>query len=129
MHSLITSNLHNFQEINKLKIIQHNVLKWTSIRANELTNYYLNNDPDIILLNSTGNLNSNQIRILNYNINYKNSYNEDKAGIAIAIKKSINYKLLEIPEEDMLAIEVNTTKGAIIIASMYQPPKRLHTYQ
>jgi len=100
------------------------VLKWTSIRANELTNCYSKDDPDVILLNSTGNLINKKIHIFNYNINYKNSYSEDYAGIAIAVKKNIKYKLLEISEEDMLAIEINTVKGPIIIATMYQPPRR-----
>ena len=40
------------QVVHTLKIILHNVNSWMN-KKNELTNYYLRNDADIVLLNST----------------------------------------------------------------------------
>ena len=37
------------RNLNNIKIIQHNVLKWTFQRRNELCNLYFTYDPDIIL--------------------------------------------------------------------------------
>ena len=56
---------------NKLKIIQHNVLKWTNPRRHELSNYYRKEDADIILLNSTGIPDTDRIKMFGYNIYLK----------------------------------------------------------
>ena len=40
--------------INKIKVIQHNVLKWTYVRGNKLSNYFQKENADVILMNSTG---------------------------------------------------------------------------
>lgn len=45
-------------------------------------------------------------------------------GVAIAIKKNINYKLIDNFEEEVLAIQITTTQGPIIIATVYSPPRR-----
>ena len=73
--------------ITTIKIIQHNVLKWTFARRNELTNLYLKTDPEIILLNATGIRDDDRIKIFNYNVYQRNRYGEDHAGVAVAIKK------------------------------------------
>ena len=65
--------------IRKIKIIQHNVIKWTSARKNELSNYYIKEQADIILLNSTGIPNENRIKLFNYNIYKKKTFLEKKA--------------------------------------------------
>ena len=74
-----------------MKIIQHNVQAWTFNRRNELSNYYMKEDPDIILLNSTCQTDQNRIKIFGYNVHQRNKWNENHAGVAIAIKKK--YKL------------------------------------
>ena len=56
---------------NKLKIIQHNVLKWPNPRRHELSNYYRKEDADIILLNSTGIPDTDRIKMFGYNIYQK----------------------------------------------------------
>ena len=87
----------NLTLIQDLKIIQHNVLWWTNERSIELCNYYRQENPDIILLNSTSIINNNKIKIYNYNVIQKNILNERSAGVAIAIKKKqLNTKLLMI---------------------------------
>lgn len=102
----------------------HNVLAWTTSRKNELCNYYNRRQPEIILLNSTGTINEERIKIFNYNVHEKNYLNERNAGIAIAVRKDIKYKLYDNFNDDILAIEVDSTKGPIIIATLYSPPRR-----
>ena len=106
-----------------LRIIQHNVLTWTKIRGNELYNIYKDYDPDIILLNSTGKSQSEPVKIYQYNTYQKNHKNEANAGIAIAIKKSIKHKILDEYQDDFLALEIETTRGKIIISTKYSPPR------
>ena len=57
--------------INTIKVIQHNVLKWTFARRNELSNIYKRHNPEVILLNSTG-VKENSI-IKTFNITYINA--------------------------------------------------------
>ena len=110
--------------ITTIKIIQHNVLKWTFARRNELTNLYLKTDPEIILLNATGIRDNDRIKIFNYNVYQRNRYGEDHAGVAVAIKKNIQHTIIDDLEEDVLAIKVETFKGPAIIATAYHPPRR-----
>ena len=107
-----------------LKILYHNVLAWTYQRKIELGNYYGRMNPDIILMNSTNNINDERVKIYNYNIHERNFLNERHAGIAIAIKKDIKYKILDDFRDDILAIQTETSKGPIIIATLYSPPRR-----
>ena len=85
---MTTYHNHNLTLIQDLKIIQHNVLCWTKERSIELSNYYRQENPDVILLNSTSIINNNKIKIYNYNIIQKNILNQRSAGVAIAIKKN-----------------------------------------
>ena len=110
--------------IQDLKIVQHNVLHWTAERSIELANYYRLENPDVILINSTSVINNNIIKIYNYNVIQKNSLNEIHAGIAIAIRKNIKYKIMDDFIDDILGIELMTTKGPIIILTTYSPPRR-----
>ena len=84
---MIIYNNPNLTLIQDLKIIQHNVLCWTKERSIELCNYYRQENPDVILLNSTSVINNNKIKIYNYNVIQKNVLNQRSAGVAIAIKK------------------------------------------
>ena len=104
--------------IQDLKIVQHNVLHWTAERSIELANYYRQENPDIILLNSTSIIN-NDIKIYNYNIIQKNALNERHAGIAVAMRKNIKYKIMDDFVDDILGIELMTTKGPIVILTNY----------
>ena len=109
--------------VTTLKIIQQNVLKWTFQRRNELTNLYLQMNPDVILLNSTGVKENEKIKIFNYNVYQKNKLNEDNAGVAIAIKRELIHQVLDDYEEDVLAVKIDTTKGPIIVSTTYRPPR------
>lgn len=76
--------------LNKIKIIQHNVLHWTNRRFS-LSNIYRNIDPEIILINSHCVSDEVPIKIAGYHIHKKNTLNNHSDGSAIAIKKT--YKL------------------------------------
>ena len=110
--------------LNRLKIIQHNVIKWTFNRSNECANLYIREDPDIILLNSTGLADANRIKIFNYHIYQKNESNEENSGIAIAIRKNLKYQLLDDFQGDLLGVKLHTTRGPIVILTTYLPPRR-----
>ena len=107
--------------IDNLKIIQHNVLTWTPKRSNELCNLYRLYDPDIILLNSMGM--GKKVKIQQYNVYARNTREEEQAGIAIAIKKGIKHKLLDEANGDLLGLELETSRGKILIFTAYAPPR------
>ena len=109
--------------IQDLKIVQHNVLHWIAERSIELANYYHQENPDIILLNSTSIINNNIIKIYDYNVIQKNALNERHAGIAVAIRKNIKYKIMDDFVDDILGIELMTTKGPIGILTNHGPPR------
>lgn len=111
----------------QIKIVQQNVIAWSFNRRNELCNYFQKISPDIILLNSIG-ITDKNIKIFGYNVHQKNKYNEAHAGIAIAIRQSMPYKIIDNFTEDFLGIKVSTRRGDIIIATTYLPPRRMHLF-
>lgn len=108
----------------RLQIIQHNVLRWTKERAHELTNTYREFDPDIILINSHGKPETERIKIYTYNTYTSNKSGEANDGVAIAVKNNIKHKVIDDFQAEVLAIELDTSLGPIIIATAYFPPRR-----
>ena len=108
---------------NRYKIIQHNVLNWQA-RKNELSNIYLKEDPDIIMINSHCQKNNEIIKLFGYNVYQRNVLNEDHAGVAIAIKKYIKHRLIDDFNEEFLALELNSNRGPFVIGTAYMPPRR-----
>ena len=106
-----------------LKVIQHNVLKWTVPRANELYNIYRQIDPDIILLNSTGRKQNEKVKLFGYKAYQQNYFNEEHAGIAIAVKNNIQHKINDNNDGDVMGVEVETNQGNIMIITAYAPPR------
>ena len=107
-----------------LKIVQHNVLPWTDERSKELTAFYNKINPDIILSNSVSVRDHKQVKIYNYNVYSKNHLNEIQAGVAIAVRKKLQYKILDDFVDDILGIQVLTTRGPVEIYTLYSPPRR-----
>lgn len=68
--------------------------------------------------------NNETIRIPQYRIHQKNTANTHTDGTAIAVKHTIPHKIIDTFISDTLAVEINTTTGKIIIATLYQPPAR-----
>ena len=117
------ANIINTRLYNNISIIQHNVHTWTDERAIELSNYYNLHNPDVILLNSTSRPNKT-VKIFNYNVYERNYLNEYQAGIAIAVKKNIQHKILDDFQDDILGIRMETDKGPIELYTIYSPPRR-----
>ena len=118
------NNINNTRLYNNLLIIQHNVHTWTDERAIELSKYYNLHNPDIILLNSVSLRQDKAVKIFNYNVYERNYLNELQAGIAIAIKKNIQHKVLDNFQDDILGIRIETNNGPIEIYTIYSPPRR-----
>ena len=103
-----------------LNIVQLNIRNWNS-------NKYLfmvemsQNSPDVILLNETSNINNNIKFFPYYTIQ---NCKEHFSGVAILIKKSLNYIQIPTRDENILAIKVLTSIGYILIATCYSPPRQ-----
>ena len=107
----------------KLTIVQHNVQCWRS-NKNALANIYQDIDPDIILLNGTSVLQTEKLKIFNYNVTTKNSTNEHHLGVAIAIKKTIEARTDDNFYQDFLITTIQSQQGPVSIATGYVPPRQ-----
>ena len=98
-------------------------MNWQT-NKNSLIDNYLKANPDIILINSHGLKSTEQLKIPGYKT-YKINYSEALAdGSAIAIKYNIKHKLYDDFDFDVLAVEIQTNLGPVIIATTYLPPRR-----
>ena len=109
-------------EVSRLTVVQHNVLCW-STRKNELYNTYRHLDPDVILINSHGVKEADSLTLYTYTVYKKNYSNENSDGVAIAVKNGLNHKLVE-GFDSLLAVEIETNQGPVVLASIYLPPRR-----
>ena len=107
----------------QVKLIQHNIIKWTMTRRNELMNIYRQYDPDIIMLNATGLKDTEKIKLYTYNVYQRNITNEEHAGIAIGIKKNIKHRIIDDNNEDILGVEIETSRGPLALFTAYIPPR------
>jgi hypothetical protein len=98
------------------------VQSWSSNKIT-LSNIYNTIDPDIILINDHSLTNNQTLKIFNYNTFYTNKNNELHAGVAIAVKRHIPFKLHDNFHSDMLAITIDTQQGPITIGTTYTPPR------
>ncbi|XP_042880256.1 uncharacterized protein LOC122258401 [Penaeus japonicus] len=94
------------------------------IGKNELCNTYSHHNPDIILINSHGLPDNERIKIFPFNIYQRNKSGERADGVAIAIKRGTRHRILDDFDQEFLAVEVETTRGPIVIATCYLPPRR-----
>ena len=85
---------------------------------------YRQYDPDIILINSHGNTDTENIKIWPYRVHQKNRTQSRSHGVAIAVKPSIQYRIIDNFDEDTLAVKIQTQQGPLIIATIYHPPSR-----
>ena len=107
----------------ELVILQHNALNWKT-RSHELMNIYNKTNPEVILLNSTCLKQNERLKMFNYNTYQRNIKDELHAGIAIAIRKDIKHRILDDTTDDLLAVELDTTRGPVVICTLYIPPRR-----
>ena len=85
---------------------------------NITTNDY---NPDIILLNETGQVDSSFLKIRGYKgFGTKNNIND---GMAIFYKYNLSIEHVTFTDEDLIAIKIITNMGPILIATSYCPPR------
>lgn len=109
--------------MDSIKILQHNVLSWGNRKFN-LIETYASIDPDIILINSHGLKENENIKIRGFNSYNKNMLNENHDGIAILVKNNIKHKIIDDFITNILETEIETSLGKISIATTYLPPRR-----
>ena len=110
--------------LNRLKILQHNVLHWGGTRKISLANTYLTENPDIILLNGTGITDDNAIKIFPYRFYQQNRSGRTNDGVAIGIKPYIPHKITRDYMSETMSVTIQTRQGDMTIATAYLPPSR-----
>ena len=118
------TNNNSRNQLRDIKVLQHNVQHWSRARSIELGNFYRKENPEIILLNSTGTTDRDKITIYNYNVTSRNLLNEAQAGVAIAVRKDLHYRIVDDFNDDILGAQLETTRGPVMILTNYSPPRR-----
>lgn len=108
-----------------LTILQHNVLNWKE-RKFGLSAIYNKYNPDIVLINSRGLKDTDSLKLWGYSVHKRNNPGNPSDCTAIAIKHGLAFMLIDDFISDALAVEVTTTTGRVMIATLYQPPARLY---
>ena len=111
--------------MNRITILQHNVLKWTKNRSIQLCNAYRHIGPDVILINSHCLKSDESLKIFPYTVYKRNRREEAGAdGVAIAIRRGIKYRIFDDFHDEFLAVEIDTSLGPVRLATGYLPPRR-----
>ena len=118
------TNNNNINQLQYIKVLQHNVQHWSRARSIELGNFYRKENPEVILLNSTGMTDRDKITIYNYNVPSRNLLNEAQAGVAIAVCKDLHYCIVDDFNDDILGAQLETTRGPVMILTNCSPPRR-----
>lgn len=101
-------------------VLQHNVLNWRG-RSTGLSNIYRNLQADVILINSQGALEYLPLKISEYNTYIKNHTARIKDGTATAVRNTILHQIHDTYISDLLAVEIETTTGPLMLSTLYQP--------
>lgn len=115
--------MEDINTITRLTILQHNVRHWKTNKY-AYCNIYQEIDPDVILINEHGMNKEEKIKIHGYELYQTNKSNNIHDGVAIGIKRYINHEIIDDFEESTLAIKIQTELGDVVIATIYQPPRR-----
>lgn len=105
-----------------LRILLYNVLHWQTRKNEFLTS--MPPTPDVILINSHGLNDSERLKIFSYNTYQRNKSRERADGVALAVKKGLQHRIINDFDHEFMAVEINTTKGHVILATGYLPPHR-----
>ena len=68
-------------------------------------------------------IDNENIKIFNYNIHQINTLNETNNGVAVGVRRDINYKLIDNFESDMLGVSIETSLGPVHIITAFIPPR------
>ena len=103
-----------------LCVLQINIQNWKK-------NKYLlqcelpNSNSDVILINETGDVPDNNLKLFGYKSITKSL--EAHLGVAILIRYNIKYIEIPTTDENTLAVRILTSIGPIIICTSYIPPR------
>ena len=103
----------------RIRVLHHNVRHWGGSR-HALCNAFREVDPDVITICSHGS--GENLRIWGYSVLTRVT-RELNHGWALAVKRSLRFRALELSEDGMLAVELQTNDGPIVIATHYRPPR------
>ena len=110
--------------MDSLKIVQQNVQSWSDLKVQELSNLYFSLDPDIILINDTGIPDTKRIKLFSYRVYQRNTSGERASGIAIAVRSTLEHRIIDELNGDVLGVRIETSRGPVIVATTYLPPRR-----
>ena len=108
---------------NRIVILQHNVSNWKTNSSNHY-NVYRQQDPDVLILNETGLKNEEELKIFPYLCYKINHSNELHDGSIIAVKRNLKHTLIKLDRHNIICIRLETSLGAINLATTYLPPRR-----
>ena len=112
-----------------IKIIQLNVLSWNNLgRRLWITLYIYDKSPDIILLNSTSLVctENNRNSLSNIKLNNYKTYltkQDIQFGSAILVKKNLRHSIIPNLSPSSIAVKVSTATGPIVFFTSYIPPR------
>lgn len=108
--------------INKVKIVHHNVQSWKTNKM-ALRNIYTKINADVITINSHGCKTNEEMKIYGFTVYKKNTRQEGHSGRAIAVRNRLVHRVNEEYEGDFMSIELETDYGVVEIATDYVPPR------
>ena len=106
-----------------IDIKYQNVQNYTQDREAGIVRHLTQNNPDIILITSTSRTKDKPIRIQGYNTFTTNKWDERHAGSAIAIKKGLQFEILNEFICDTIGAKIETSQGILIVMTSYAPPR------
>ena len=87
-----------------LRVTYANIQTWTDEKHETLRAHLTKSNPDVILLSDIGKTDKKiPIKIFQYLVFAANKNNENSAGVAIAIRKGLEFKLLNDLKNDCLS--------------------------
>ena len=109
----------------RLKIIHLNVRHWINTEnINAICNYFLQQNPDVITINSHSITKTDKyVKLANYSAYTKNK--EKHAGVAILIKMEIPHTFhTNTLNKNILAATLQTKQNKLTIVTFYRPPRQ-----
>ena len=100
--------------INNMKVRQAVVQHWPTNKLNVYNNITLDH-PDIILLNKHEIRKNGKINIFGYKTEWKNISNQARDRVGLALKKNINYRIINNLSNNTVACKIQRNLGPVII--------------
>ena len=110
--------------MNNISIRYTNVQAYTKEKEGALSRHITANNAEIILLTTIGKIKDDPIRLTGYNTFSVNKRDEAHAGSTIAIKKGVQFTIINNFIEDTIGAKIETINGPIIVMTSYSPPRQ-----